>query len=460
MEVPGSSGVTTVPARRDVLPGLMIGAMLVASIVHGLVPAFPREVGVLAAWIAGCAVWGRLPRRARIQVGAMLGVGLGCIVATAASGAEVAWRDVLGRSLPILTLLAGVVFLRLVYRAEVGGGDGAATPRGLGAYLRTMAGVHLFGAVINISALVVFAERLARSAPLTHRELAMLGRSYSMVAYYSPFIGGVALALGLVPGVRFPVLVLVGVTLACIGFLVIAILGRIEEGAAGVAGFRGYPFRPESLWVPFTLVGAVAAVHWAWPSLPVLLAVALLAPLLAAATLAVRTGVVGAVRAATRFTVTELPGMGGELTLFLAAGVLGGGLTGLISAYPSAVPGLALDPVTATGALTAIVVLSMAGVHPLVSVTTLVAVSLPTSPEPTLLAAVCVTGWGIGSAAGPYTGINLVLAARGGVSSWVFPRWNALYCAIMVLAAGLVLAGFTHWYDDRVPGMTANIGNG
>ena len=84
----------------------------------------------------------------------------------------------------------------------------------------------------------------------------------------------------------------------------------------------------------------------------------------------------------------------------------------------------------------------MAGVHPLVSVATLVAVALPASPDPTLLAAVCVTGWGIGSAAGPYSGINLVLAARGGVSSWVFPRWNAAFCTIMVLAAGLVFAGY------------------
>ena len=459
MAKPGSSGVVAAPVRRDAFPGLMISAMFVCSIAHGLVPAFPPEAGVLAAWIAGCAVWGRLPRRARVQVGLMLGIGLACIAAVAVRGVDVEWSDVAGGSLPILTLLAGIAFLRLVYRAEVGGGDGSATPRGAGAYLRTMAGVHLFGAVINMSALVVFADRLARSAPLTRREVAMLGRSYSMVAYYSPFIGGVALALGLVPGVayyspfiggvalalglvpgvRFPVLVLAGVALACIGFFVIVILGRLEEGEA-IAEFQGYPFRPESLWLPFALVGSVAAVHWIWPSLSVLLVVALLAPLLVAAALVVRSGATGAVRLVARFAVTELPGMSGELTLFLAAGVLGGGLTGLVSAYPSMAPAFALTAATATMALAGIVVLAMAGVHPLVSVTTLVAVALPALPDPTLLAAVCVMGWGIGSAGSPYSGINLVLAARCGVSSWVFPRWNALYCAIMVLAAGLVLA--------------------
>ena len=419
----------------------MIGVMLVASIAHGLAPAFPREIGVLAAWIAGCAVWGRLPRRARVQVGAMLGIGLACIAAVAARGVAVEWSDVTGRSLPILTLLAGVAFLRLIYRAEVGGGTGAAAPRGIGPYVRTMLGVHLFGAVINISALVVFADRLARSAPLSRREVAMLGRSYSMVAFYSPFIGGVALALGLVPGVRFPVLMLGGLALACAGFLAVVILGRLEEGEE-IAGFQGYPFRLESLWPPFVLVAAVASVHWIWPLLPVLLVIALLAPLLAVTALAARAGVAGAARTVARFAVTELPGMSGELTLFLAAGVLGAGLTGLVSAHPSMAPAFALTTATATVALAGIVILAMAGVHPLVSVTTLVAVALPASPDPTLLAAVCVTGWGIGSAAGPYSGINLVLAARGGVSSWMFPRWNALYSGIMVLAAGLVFAGY------------------
>ena len=437
---PGSSGLAAAPGRRDAFPGLMISTMLAASVVHGLAPGFPREVAVLAAWIAGCAVWGRLPRRAQLQVGLMLGIGLACIALAAARGVDVKWGDVAGRSLPILTLLAGVAFLRLVHVADVVGRTDAAAPQGLGAYLRTMAGVHLFGAVINISALVVFTERLARSAPLTRREVTVLGRSYSMVAYYSPFIGGVALALGLVPGVRFSELVLAGVALSGLGFLAIVVIGRLEEGEA-LSTFQGYPFRLESLWLPFALVGSVAAAHWAWPSLSVLLLVALLAPPLAAAVLAARSGVNGAVRTVARFALTDLPGLGGELTLFLAAGVLGGGLTALVSAYPSMIPAFALTPGTGTVALAGIVVAAMAGVHPLVSVTTLVAVALPGSPDPTLLAMVCVTGWGIGSVAGPYSGINLVLAARCGISSWVFPRWNAIYCAIMILAAGAVFAG-------------------
>ena len=178
MAEPGAPGLAAAPIRRDALPGLMIATMLGASIAHGIAPAFPargRGAGGLDRGM--CAVWTRLPRRAQVQVGLMIGIGLACIAAAAGRGVEVDWSDVTGRSLPILTLLAGVAFLRLVYVADAARGAGAAAPRGFGAYLRTMAGVHLFGAVINISALVVFADRLARSGPLGRREITMLARS-------------------------------------------------------------------------------------------------------------------------------------------------------------------------------------------------------------------------------------------------------------------------------------------
>ena len=432
------------PTWRRTFAGAAIAALLAGAIGHGLAPAyFPREAAVLAAWLAAIAVWSQLPGRVRAQVGAMLGAGLACLAAAAAHGGEIEWGEVPGRSLPIIALLAGVSFLRLVHRA--GPAVVADAPRGFGAYLRTMAGVHLFGAVINLSSLAVFADRLAGSGPLARRELAMLGRSYSMAGFYSPFIGGVALALGLIPGVRFPVLVLAGVTLAGLGFVIIAVLGRLEEGGR-LDDFRGYPFRAGTLWLPLTLGGAVAVVHWAWPALSILLAISLLAPAIAAAALVGQAGPARAARITSRFVLVELPGMGGEIALFLAAGVLGAGLSTLVSTFPATAPGAAFTATALTAAAAAIAavagiaVLALAGVHPIVPITALAAVALPSSPDPTLLAAVCVMGWGIGSAVGPYTGVNLTLAARGGVSSWVFPRWNALYCLFMVLAAGAVLA--------------------
>ena len=84
--------------------------------------------------------------------------------------------------------------------AEPGVAHEPELPRGAGTYLRSMLGVHAFGAVINISAVIIMADRLTRTAPLTLPQAQLLSRSFTAVAFYSPFIGGVAVGFGHTPG--------------------------------------------------------------------------------------------------------------------------------------------------------------------------------------------------------------------------------------------------------------------
>ena len=56
-----------------------------------------------------------------------------------------------------------------------------------------MLGVHAFGSVINISAIIIMSDRLARVRPLGFDQAQLFSRAFSSVAFYSPFIGGVAL---------------------------------------------------------------------------------------------------------------------------------------------------------------------------------------------------------------------------------------------------------------------------
>jgi drug/metabolite transporter (DMT)-like permease len=63
-----------------------------------------------------------------------------------------------------------------------------------------MLGVHAFGAIINISAVIIMADRLTRATPLTMSQAQLLSRAFTAVAFFSPFIGGVALALAYTPG--------------------------------------------------------------------------------------------------------------------------------------------------------------------------------------------------------------------------------------------------------------------
>ena len=59
-------------------------------------------------------------------------------------------------------MLASITLLRLLTPPLRE--DEAELPRGAGTYLRSMLGVHAFGAVINISAVIIMADRLTRTS--------------------------------------------------------------------------------------------------------------------------------------------------------------------------------------------------------------------------------------------------------------------------------------------------------
>ena len=107
-------------------------------------------------------LWPRIPRKQQVQVFLIVALGLVLGFAGEWRGAPVSLEQALGQNQPILAMLAAVSFLKLLNRPA----DAAEElPRGRGAFLRTLIGVHLFGAAINITALVITADRLAARPP-------------------------------------------------------------------------------------------------------------------------------------------------------------------------------------------------------------------------------------------------------------------------------------------------------
>lgn len=434
------------PVRRwpdAPVAGALLTAMLVLSIAHELLPAIPTLAAAAAAWAAALLLWSRISTAQRVQVLGLGALGAAGLAWAAARGHAIVFEQALASNLPIVAMLAGVSFLRLLY------GPGArveALPRGRRAYLRTMLGVHLFGAVTNISALVIVADRLSREARLTETEAVLLSRAFTMVVFYSPFIGGMALALSVAPGARLPTLMLVGVPLALVGLGLLALLA--ERRPQAVAALRGYPMRFESLWLPALLASAVIVVHGLAPELSVLTLVSLLAPVVVVAVLGARLGPHGLGFELARFVRERLPDMGGELVLFLSAGVLAAGLSSASSAAGVAVPLMRFDAAAGSALLALTVIIAGLGVHPVVVVSTAAALLAPLAPDPNLLAMVFVMGWGIGCTLSPLSGTNLTLHGRYGVDNWRMARANLGFCTLMTLFASAGLFAY-----ERVAGL-------
>ncbi len=410
--------------------------MLALTIAGAICPAVPPVAPAVLAWVALILLWAGVGRRQQVQALLFIAAGLAAFLWGASRGAPLRVDSLLGQNQPILSMLASVTLLRLLNRPPRAAE--AELPRGLGAYLQSILGVHAFGSVINISAVIIMSDRLARVRPLGFDQAQLFSRAFSSVAFYSPFIGGVALALAYTPGSSPVVMMLFGAPLAaaaCLWLYWYASSGRVEN----VEGFRGYPLRPEDLKVPLALGAGVLAATAALPGYSVLALITMVTPAVVLAALLKRGGLRGLRPGFTEYVQTRAPQMGGELALFLGAGVLAAGVVAAAAGAGGWLIFARLDAFHASLLVLAFVVTSLACIHPAVLVGVTVALVETVELDPTLLATTFAMGWGLGCAVNPLSGVNVVLATRYGANNWRIARSNVAFsAALYVVAVGLL----------------------
>jgi hypothetical protein len=415
--------------------------MMLASVAGLAVEPMAVVAGGLA-WLAGLLLFGRLDRRQQVLVVVLVGAGLAGVAWGVGQGGEPAWRLIVAGNQPLIGMLVAVSFLRLVARTartEKG-------PVGWAAVWQSLLAVHLFGSVINISAVDLVGDRLARGRRLDKSRLLLLSRGYSSGAFWSPFWGASATVLTYAPRARIAVLMAVG---GCLSFAALGMGGVKVARTMGetLGGFRGYPLTLHALGLPVTLVAAVLGLHFLQTDVPVNGVITICAPLLTLAILVV-TSRRRTVPKLAGHAVRQLPLMGGELTLFLAAGMLTAGFAALVEYVGIGLPISGFGLGQAWGLLLVMVVLSALGLHPVISIAAAASLLAPLDADPTLFAMTGLIAWGIQAAGAPLSGFNVVMGARFGVDTFRLASWNVLYVLAM-----LVLAGPALWLCARLTGV-------
>ncbi|QQS54853.1 MAG: hypothetical protein IPM89_03140 [Candidatus Competibacteraceae bacterium] len=419
------------PARRDALAGILLVLMIAASVTPGasLLPA-----GLLG-WSAALLLSYRLGRRQRIQSAWLIGLGTMGIAWGTLHGTPFKMNPIFAGNQGLVSLLAAVSFLRLVTRP--GGADPEQpAPRGRKALWRTLLGVHLFGAVINLSTVVILGDRMATRGRLGKRRALALTRGFAAAAFWSPFFSAMAAALTYAPGARLGVVVLAGLPMAALALWLTARDIDPENPKLG-APFIAYPMRFSTLWVPGLLVFIVLTVH-AWvPDWSILAIIALSAPLLTILILVGQHGL--AACSPLKGHVTQgLASTVNELVLFLAAGVLAAGLISLTGTLGDWLPFERFGAPQASLLLLVMVGAAALGVHPVITIASFGVWLAPLHPEPNLLAITLLMSWAIGVPANPLSGLHLMMQGRYGIDGYAFLRWNAGY-VLKCLGAAIAL---------------------
>jgi len=418
------------------IAGVALFVGFVVTLVNAFTPFFSYWLGGAWLWLAGLILFFDLDAKQKTLT--LLIASLACI------GWLVAWQTgqfedfigVISVNQSMVVMLIGVQFLQLV--ALPTGGEGEKLPKGESGFIKSYVGAHLFSSVINLSVVLLLADRWIKEGPLTATQLKLLTRTFCSAANWSPFFAAFAATMVFTPGASLMMVIPIGLAMASVAFVLTWLEVR-NDNTAALKNFVGYPMHFNALWLPAMLVLLVFVLHWLLPTIKVLLLIALSAVLLSLVVLIVRKGLYQGGLDFQSHVQTKLPNMKSELLLFLIAGVLGAGVASALDGLSIAIPMTHFDGMSASITLFCILTLAVVGVHPVISIAVIGHWISGIQPNETLLALMFLMSWAIGAAFSPVSGVSLALQGRYGVSGWSLFRWNLGYAIKMYGAACLML---------------------
>ncbi len=407
--------------------GWIILATLLSFILSSLFPALIVVVAMLA-WLVVIIEWNKLHAGARRQASFLFAAGIAALLFSYHQGIFLGWKKIITQNLQLLPMFIAVSFLGLTNPAT----QADDLPKGKWSLAVTSFGTNLLGAVINLSILLVFGDRLARNGTLTKAQSIILGRSFCAAAWWSPFFLAAGVALTYAPDMAYHRTVIPGMFLCFVAIC----YSIFEVGVVRKLDFSGYPVQLESMTVPLLLAVGVFTGHYFFPDLGMIMLICLVAPPAAIALM----------RNSPRlpilrdFISNRITSTVSQFVLFLTAGLFSSGITSIIQVYPQI---FSFHDSTFTNFLFAaisalLIFLGLIGLHPLVGISVISPLLLPLNPDHSQIAFLFLTCWAISTGSSPLSGVGLVLCSRYRVPARSIIIDNFHYAVFMWGCANLV----------------------
>ncbi len=381
--------------------GWIIVATLVFYLLSELIP-FLQVLPTLLGWLVFFLMWSTLGRGPRKQALLLLGIGFIVLFFSACKGVYLGWQQIFAVNLPLLAMFVAVSFLSLTNT----GVEDHALPRGKKSVIKTAIGTSLLGAVINLSVLFVFGDRLQKNGRLTRTQLIILARSFNAAAWWSPFFVATGVALTYAPEMLWQKTLIPGLVMSVIAICV----SIVEVCYFRKEDFSGYPFKAESMTIPVFLSAIVICLHYFQPDMSILNIICIISPVGSIIFMKCRPRI----ETLHGFIKTKMSSVSSQFTLFLAAGIFSAGIKSIIHVYPELLrlEGLAFTPVLFSIVLGLMIIVGIMGVHPVVSISVVSPLLLPLHMDHSQLGFLFLSSWAIANSCSPLSGIGLALVSR------------------------------------------------
>lgn len=331
----------------------------------------------------------------------------------------------------LITLLIGVGFLRLIATPKK---NTNILPKGIKSFIKTYFSVHLFSSVINLSALILIADKMYKKNYLTNNQIILLSRGFANDAYWSPFFVAFAAAIVYMPKLNTSVILINGIILSLIGFL-ITYLEVIKD--KNINEFEGYPISFYSLFLPFSLAFLVLITNHFFPHIKVIILIALFSFLITLIFLPIKKGLKRTQLEIKNHIIDELPKMKVEISLFLVAGMFGVIMSSILLGLNFQLPFEKFDWIIASILLAIFIILGFIGIHPLITIA--IVGDLLSNVNHTLLAVTFLMAWATTVSTSPFSGSNLTIVARYNFEAKEIFKLNIFYALKMYIISILCL---------------------
>lgn len=380
------------------------------------------------AWMALILLFKQIANKTLLYT--LLALTFLCFCVALFQGYEIPIEKMLTINLYLLTLLIGVGFLRLIATPKEE--RIKKLPQGKQSFFKTYWGIHLFGSVINLSSLLLVADKMVQSAPLSRLQIMVLTRAFSSDAYWSPFFVAFAAALTYAPNLNTFTILSLGLFLAICAF----ILTYFEvRNSRMLEEFRGYPIHFETLYLPFLLAFLVLLTHYYAQDIKIIVLISSFSLLLSVSILPFKTK--KPFQLFKHHITHELPQMKNELALFLIAGAFGVMLSSVLMGFNIQLPFTKLDGFSASVLLFILIVLSFVGIHPIISIA--IIGNWMNELNHTLLAVTFLMSWATAVSTSPFSGLNLTMQSRYNLKAIELFKVNIFYALKMYLICVLLL---------------------
>ena len=334
----------------------------------------------------------------------------------------------------LITLLIAVGFLRLIAtpkKAKI-----KELPRGESSFLKTYLGVHLFGSVINLSSLILVADKMYKKAPVSNTQIVLLTRAFASDAYWSPFFVAFAAAITYAPKLNTLTIVLNGIVLALIGFIITYIEVK-KDKKFNLDEFKGYPISFDTIYLPILLAFFVLITHTLFPNIKVIVLISLFSFILTIFVLPLKYTYLKSKIKLKNHILKELPKMKTELSLFLVAGMFGILVGSILLGLNFKLPFETFDWFVASILLGIFIILGFVGIHPIITIA--IIGDFLSGVNHTLLAITFLMAWSTTVSTSPFSGLNLTIVARYNYDAKEILKLNTFYAIKMYLVCTLCL---------------------